>query len=215
MREIELIIFDLDGTLIDSRQDIVNGINFTLRQLCLEEKSFDEIISYVGKGIEQLIEDVTGNSSTKLTAKALGIFRDYYKKHPADHAYIYSGVKEVLDFFYKKQKFVVTNRNHNSSVALLRGMGLSNYFADIIGDDDTSCLKPSKCQFERLFKELSIKDKGRVIMVGDMDIDVLAGRAAGIITCAVTYGIGKKDDIKRAMPDYMIDAMLELKDIIK
>jgi len=94
-------------------------------------------------------------------------------------------------------------------------MGIAAYFKNVIGDDNTSCLKPSRCQFDRLFEKTTVKDKGKVLMVGDMDIDVLAGRASGIVTCAVTYGIGKRQDIERAMPDYIIDDISQLKKIIE
>ncbi len=215
MREVDLIIFDLDGTLVDSRQDIVNGINFMLKQLSFREKPFDEIISYVGRGVEELVKDSIGKDKFELRLKALDIFKNYYKMHPADYAYIYPGVKDMLVYFDGKDKAVITNRNHNSSITMLEKMGVAGFFKSIIGDDNTSCLKPSRCQFDRLFEEINVRDRQKVLMVGDMDIDVLAGKASGIATCAVTYGIGKRQDIEHAVPDYIIDDIRELKKIIK
>lgn len=215
MREIELIIFDLDGTLVDSRQDIVNAANFMLLELGLDKKPFDEIISYVGKGVKELIKSSLGDNMDGLSDKALEMFKSYYKQHPADHAYLYPGVVETLKYFRHKKKAVITNRNHKSSETILEKMGISSYFESIIGDDNTACLKPSRCQFDKLFEKLSLRDRHKVIMVGDMDIDILAGRAAGISTCAVTYGLGKRGDIERAVPDYIIHDMPELQNIIK
>jgi phosphoglycolate phosphatase len=215
MREIELIIFDLDGTLVDSRQDIVNAANFMLKSLSLKEKPAEEIVSYVGKGVDSFIIDSLGRNANSTKDKALEIFRSYYKQHPADNAYIYPGVCETLDYFKAKEKAVVTNRNHRSAEALLKKMGMANYFKNIIGDDNKICLKPSRCQIDKLLKKLSVEKREKVLMVGDMDIDVFAGKAAGVMTCAVTYGLGKKLDIERAMPDYIIDDMRRLKDIIK
>jgi phosphoglycolate phosphatase len=215
MLETKLIIFDLDGTLVDSRQDIVNGINFMLKEMNLDEKPFDEIISYVGRGVEELIKDSIGRENFQLRAKALDIFKIYYKAHPADNARTYPGVKDTLGYFDGKDKAVITNRNHNSSITILEKMGIAGFFKSIIGDDNTSCLKPSRCQFDRLFEELDVRDRQKVLMVGDMDIDVLAGKASGIATCAVTYGIGKRQDIEHVMPDYIIDDICELKKIIK
>jgi phosphoglycolate phosphatase len=214
MREIELMIFDLDGTLVDSRQDIVNGINFMLKELGQEEQAFNGIISYVGKGVEELIKGVLGSQPGDVKDKALGLFKQYYKQHPADHAYVYPGVEDILNHFHKKEKVVITNRNHKSSIALLEKMGLAGYFRSIIGDDNTSCLKPSSCQFDRFFAGCPVRDRYKTIMIGDMDIDILAGKASGIITCAVTYGIGREEDIKRSMPDYIIDHIAKLKEII-
>ena len=215
MREIKLIIFDLDGTLVDSRQDIVNAVNFMLRSLNLGERPFEEIISYVGKGINELIKSSLGNNADNLKDRALDIFRSYYQDHPSDNAYVYPGVSELLDYFKDKEKAVITNRNHRSSEIILQKMGIAGYFNNVIGDDSTSCLKPSRCQFDRLFEKTTVKDRGKVLMVGDMDIDILAGRASGIVTCAVTYGIGKRQDIERSMPDYIIDDILQLKKIIE
>jgi phosphoglycolate phosphatase len=215
MRTIELIIFDLDGTLVDSRQDIVNAVNFMLISLMMKEKPSEEIVSYVGKGVEELIKSCLGRDANGLKDKALGIFKSYYREHPADYAYVYPGVSETLEHFKHKEKAVVTNRNHKSSETILQKMGIAGYFKSIIGDDNTSCLKPSRCQFDRLFEKLSVKDKRKILMVGDMDIDILAGRAAGILTCAVTYGLGKRHDIEKAMPDYIIDDILELKSITR
>ncbi|MDD5503888.1 MAG: HAD-IA family hydrolase [Candidatus Omnitrophica bacterium] len=214
MANIKMIIFDLDGTLVDSRQDIVEAVNHMLVRLGLKEKSFDEVISCVGNGINELIRACLGKDFASLKDRAFEIYRQYYQKHPADNAYLYPGVLEMLDFFCNKEKAVVTNRNHNSSLLILRKLGIERYFNNIIGDDNTSCLKPSRCQFDRLFKKTSVNDKRRVLMVGDMDIDVLAGKASGIKTCAVTYGIGKRDDIERSAPDFIIDDILQLKEIV-
>jgi phosphoglycolate phosphatase len=215
MREIELIIFDLDGTLVDSRQDIVNAANFMLENLMLNKKPFDEIVSYVGKGIKEFIKSALGKDKDGLSDKALEIFKSYYIQHPADYAYLYPGVIETLKHFDRKKKAVITNRNHKSSKTILEKMGIAHYFENIVGDNNTTCLKPSKCQFDRLFDKLSLRNREKAIMVGDMDIDILAGRAAGILTCAVMYGLGKRHDIEKAMPDYIIDEMAKLKDIIK
>jgi phosphoglycolate phosphatase len=215
MRDIELIIFDLDGTLVDSRQDIVNAAGFMLRSLNLEKKPAEEIVSYIGRGLDAFIEDSLGDKADGMKNKALKIFRSYYKQHPADNAYIYPGVCEILDYFKAKEKAVVTNRNHRSAKALLKKMGMAEYFKNIIGDDNKICLKPSRCQIDKLLGKTSVKNREKVLMVGDMDIDVFAGKAAGVHTCAVTYGLGKRQDIERSMPDYIINKMLELKNIIK
>ncbi len=213
-KDIDLIIFDLDGTLVDSRQDIVNAVNFMLDKLGLAEKSMDEIVSYVGYGITGLINKSLYPREAELQEKALGFFRNYYKAHSADYTYLYPGVKKILDHFKKKKMAVITNRNHKSSLNILEKMGICKYFLDVIGDDNTSCLKPSKCQFDRLMKKTSVKDSKRAIMIGDMDVDAIAGRAAGVLTCVNTYGFGKREDIEKVRPDYVIDDISELKSII-
>jgi phosphoglycolate phosphatase len=215
MRDIRLIIFDLDGTLVNSSQDIVNAANFMLKSLNLKEKPAEEIVSYVGRGMGEFISNALGEDMNGLRVKAREVFMSYYTQHPVDTAYVYPGVYETLDYFKDKEKSVVTNRNHRSSMVILKKMGIADYFKNIIGDDNKICLKPNRCQIDRLFEISTVKDRGKALIVGDMDIDVFAGKAAGILTCAVTYGLGKRHDIKRAMPDYIIDEMPQLKRLIK
>ncbi len=213
MKFVELIIFDLDGTLIDSRQDIANAVNFTLRKVGLTEKSLTEISSYIGMGVEDLIRKSLADKQSTLFKKAISIFEQYYRKHSTDNSTLYPGVKEILNFFKNKKKLIITNRNREFAILTLKTTGIYDYFEDTIGGDDTSCMKPSSCPLDRFSQRLDI-NKERTIMVGDMDIDILTGRRAGIITCAVTYGIGKIEDILRAKPDYIIDNLLKLKEII-
>ena len=214
IKNIELIIFDLDGTLVDSKQDIINAINFMLKEMSLPEKSNEEIISYVGKGIDELLVKSLESQDTDVNNKGLALFKSYYEKHPADHAYLYKGVEETLKYFKNKQKAVITNRNHKSALNILKKMGIYTYFTRIIGDDNKLCLKPSRDQFDKLFDILSVKKKDKIIMIGDMDVDIIAAKASGVLTCAVTYGFGKFDDIRKLKPDYIIDSISELKNII-
>ena len=214
MKNIELIIFDLDGTLVDSKQDIINAINFMLKEMSLPGKSGKEIISYVGKGINELLVRSLESQDTDVNNKGRVLFKSYYKKHPADHAYLYKGVKETLKYFKNKQKAVITNRNHKSALNILKKMDIDTYFTQTIGDDNKLCLKPNKGQFDKLFDILSVKKKDKIIMVGDMDVDIIAAKASGVLTCAVTYGFGKLDDIRKLKPDYIIDSISELKNII-
>lgn len=96
IKNIEFIIFDLDGTLVDSREDIVASVNFTLRNIGLKERAKQEILSYVGSGIEDLIEKSLGENKSDLLSKALSIFEKYYKKHSADKTVLYPGVKDIV-----------------------------------------------------------------------------------------------------------------------
>ncbi len=214
MKEADLIIFDLDGTLVDSRKDIANAVNFTLRKLSLKEKSLEEITSYIGRGVSDLIQKSLEKKNHVHLEKALSIFEKYYKEHSSDESILYPGVKEVLEYFKDKKKAIVTNRNYEFAVITLKALGIYDFFSSITGGDDIGCAKPNSCPLDKAIYHLAI-NKDRSIIVGDMDIDVLAGKASGIATCAVTYGIGKKEDIEKTKPDYIIDNISELKKIIK
>jgi len=214
MKAVELIIFDLDGTLVDSRRDIVDAVNFTLREVALKEKSFEEVVSYVGTGVEELIKRSLGEEDKGLFKKALSIFEGHFQKHSADKSRLYPNVTETLGYFKDKRKAVVTNRRSNTAVITLKALNIYGYFDKVIGGDDAGCMKPSSCPLVNMMQHLKVTDKKKAIIVGDMNIDVLAGKNADILTCAVTYGIGKRQDIVKAHPDYIIDDIAQLKDII-
>ena len=213
MKYIELIIFDLDGTLVDSREDVTNAVNFTLKKIGLKKKSISEISSYIGKGIEDLIRKSLGNKQEVLLKRALSVFEEYYKEHFTDNSVLYPNVKEILEYFNNKRKTIVTNRNYEFALLIMKTLGIYDYFENIVGGDDIGCMKPSSCPLNKSMGRLNA-DKEKAIIVGDMDIDILAGRRAGITTCGVTYGIGKKEDIIKAKPDFIIDDIIDLKSII-
>lgn len=214
MLEIDLIIFDLDGTLIDSTEDIAAGVNFTLKKLGLEEKSQSEIRSYIGWGVEDMMRKSLGKKHQGLLNKSISILENYYRKQGLSRAALYPNTKEILEYFKNKKKAIVSNRKHEFINLILKQVNILNYFEYIVGGDDIDSLKPSSCPLDKAMEKFNIK-KDRAIIVGDMGIDIEAGKNAGIFTCGVTYGIGKKQDIIQAKPDFLIDDLIELKKIIK
>ena len=209
-----MLIFDLDGTLIDSKRDIITAVNFTLRNLNLKEKTSEEIISYIGNGVRDLLNKSLYPRNENLLEKGLAIFEDYFAEHSLDETVLHPHVEEILEYFKDKILLVVTNRTKRMSEIALRGLEIIGYFKDIIGGDDETCLKPSACPLEKAFSRF-ISNRQKSMIIGDMALDVLAGKNAGILTCAVTYGIGRKEDILKAEPDYIIDDIVKLKEIIK
>lgn len=214
MIDIDLMIFDVDGTLIDSRKDIVKAVKFTLKKMDLKDKPFDEIVSYIGKGIGELLRRSIGEGHIDLLDKSLSIFGDYYREHSTDETRPYPNIIEILEYFKDKTKVVVTNRTQEFAKLTLGLLGIDKYFSEIIGGDDRTCIKPMARPLNNILEKFNM-DKKKTIMIGDMDLDIFSGKSAGVYTCAVTYGIGKKDDIQKAKPDYIIDDLLQLKNIIK
>ncbi len=213
-KPVDVIIFDLDGTLVDSRRDIVESVNYTLRETGRKEKSFQEIVAYIGTGAHDLIRQALNDANDPEIDRALGVFTEYFQAHAYDHTRLYRGVKETLEYFRNKTLLIVTNRRRDLTEDTLGAMGIAPYFKDIIGGDDEHCLKPSGCPINRILNSLP-HSKDRCLMVGDMNLDVSAGKDAGILTCAVTYGVGGQDEIFLAEPDYVIDTIEELKIVIK
>ncbi len=212
-RGIQFIIFDLDGTLVDSKNDIIQAVNFTLRKIGVEERKSHEISSYIGTGVHDLLKKSLGGKKDLFFEKALSVFQEYFSTHYADTSILYPNVKKILNYFKDKKKVIVTNRNHQFAVLTLKALGIYKYFIDVVGGDDVECSKPNACPLNKALSKFKVK-KEKAIIVGDMDLDVLAGKEAGILTCAVTYGLGKKEDIVKADPDYIIDDIIELKKVI-
>lgn len=214
MLKVDSLFFDVDGTLVDSTKDIVNAMNYILRTVGLPEKPPGKIVSYIGTGVKDLVRKSVGSGHADLLDKCVELFSEYYSRHSHDEAVLYPHVKEVLEYFKNKRKFILTNRYSRFAAATLKGLGVKHYFEDIFGGDDEACLKPSPCIIDRIFSKVDIR-KDTTLLVGDMAIDIQTGKNSGIKTCWVTYGLGKKEDFKDLRPDYTIGDMIELKKIIQ
>ena len=178
----DAIFFDLDGTLVDARSDIVRAANYALRALGCREKPFEEIVSYVGTGVSELVSKSLDTGDKALIEKGVAIYSEYLLKHPADEAKVYPHVKETLEFFKDKRKFILTNRYTRFADPLLKALGLRKYFEEVIGGDDEKCIKPSACVLDTVLPGLKI-DKAKAVIVGDMTIDIMTGKNSGVKTC--------------------------------
>ena len=213
-RYVRTAIFDLDGTLIDSLKDIVFSLNYTLKTLGLEEKSFEAVRGYIGLGRGRFISDALGHvASQEMIDRTNDIFGEHYQKHMFDSTRLYSGVLEILDYLKDKTMMILTNKNRDLTLETLKRFNIEKYFKKVVGGDDFNCRKPAGCPIINLINEIKVP-KNEAIMIGDSDIDVKSGNLAGIITCGLSYGIGKKEDVEKANPDYMLDDIRKLKDII-
>lgn len=215
MKSVSLIIFDLDGTLIDSRIDLVNSVNYTLRKLGLEKKPLEEVMGLVGRGLRKLLSDALDSGENHKLPEAIEIFRRHYHRHLLDNTILYPGVKKTLEYLREKSKcmVVITNKDSPFTRKILRGLKIRNYFHRIIGGEEQVEKKPSPWAINKLLKELKFSPPQSII-VGDSVYDIQAGKNAGIYTCGVTYGLGKIEDIKKEVPHLLINSLEELKDII-
>lgn len=211
---IGVLIFDLDGTLVDSSTDIVSAMNHALRVMHLPERRPEEIISYIGTGVSDLVRKSLGRRHVALVAKGVALFSSYYVKHPADTSTLYPHVVQTLAYFAKKRKIVLTNRYRRFAEATLKALGIRAYFEEIVGGDDERCKKPSPCLLKKMMADLAIAPADALV-IGDMAIDVVAAKNAGMKSCWVTYGLGKRSEVRPLKPDYIIDDMRALRKIIR
>ncbi len=208
MLVVDLLMFDLDGTLVDSREAIVDAVNYTLKELGRPERPGAEIVSFIGTGTSELLKKAGLKGAIE---DGVRIFTGYFRLNSNRKSRLYPEVKETLNYFKKKRLMIITNRIESIAETTLVEMGIHDFFESIIGGDNELCLKPSPCQIERGIKK---SPAGRSLFVGDMDLDVRAGKAAGVMTCGVSYGIGKLSDIEAAGPDLLIDRLGQLRELI-
>lgn len=209
----KLIIFDLDGTLIDSSIDITNAINFAIQPYDIKPLTVKETIELVGEGITKLIEKVVMRSQKENINKDILIqrFLDHYSTHLVDNTTVYPKVKETLEQLKKYKKAVISNKRESLSLEILSRLGLLKYLDLVVGSDTTPEKKPSPVPILYVISKLGVKQE-ETIIVGDSNYDIEAGRAAGIRTIAVTYGYRPIELLKGA--DRLINSMDELIDCL-
>ncbi|HEY5648986.1 MAG TPA: HAD-IA family hydrolase, partial [Nitrospiria bacterium] len=185
----ELLIFDLDGTLADTKEDLADCVNRALREVGLREKSREVIYSYVGSGVRSLIRQALDEEPGPKFEDAIGVFRKYYLKHLLDKTRLYPGMAGVLDHFDHKRKAVVTNKPQVFTDKILSGLKVTERFEIIVGGENGHPLKPDPKMILEVLNHTGV-EAGRAVMIGDGLNDILAARAAGVPCCAVGYGIG-------------------------
>jgi phosphoglycolate phosphatase len=184
---IKLILFDLDGTLVNSIVDITNALNYAIEPYHLEKMTVERTAGMVGEGLTRLIEKMLGADRTALRRDVLDRFIYYYSEHLVDFTRAYPGVRETLETLAEYRKAVISNKRERLSRRLLEELGLASYFDIIFGSDSAEEKKPSPKPILRILEMLGLQPESAVI-VGDSNYDIEAGKAAGIWTVAVTYG---------------------------
>ena len=212
---IKLLIFDLDGTLIDSRLDLIHSINATLRHVGRPELPGDVIATYVGDGAPMLVRRALGDPEDEDAVQlALEYFLSYYREHKLDHTHIYPGIPEALIAMRQTQNggfrkmAVLSNKPVNPSRAIIEALGLGEFFLHVYGGNSFPTKKPDPLGAQNLMKETGCSPK-ETIIIGDSSNDVLTGRNAGLWTCGVTYGFAPQT-LELTPPDVLVDAPGEL-----
>jgi len=206
---IRALIFDLDGTLIDSKQDLVLAVNATLRAIGREELPADLVASYVGSGAPVLIGRALGGSpDSEELQRALRYFLSHYEQHQLDNTRAYPGVREALVQLNGTPMAVLTNKPANISVRILEGLGLAQFFQVIYGGNSFVTKKPDPLGANTVLSDLQAA-ASEAAMVGDSEVDVQTARNAGMISAIVNFGFGIHDRGKYPA-DVYLDRMEEL-----
>lgn len=209
--KIRLIIFDLDGTLVNSSVDITNALNYAIEPYGLEKLTVENTISLVGEGITRMIEKLLSGGEAALQPLVLKRFLDYYTEHLTDFTVPYPGVRETLELLGNYRKSVISNKREDLSRRLLENLGLSGYFDIIWGSDSVQGKKPSPVPILEMLKKVSCS-AGEAVIVGDSNYDIEAGKSAGVRTVAVSYGY--RDVSLLIDADVIIDNMKDLLSVL-
>ena len=215
-RGLRVIIFDLDGTLIDSKLDLALSVNATRARFGLGPLPEERIFSYVGEGAPLLVRRALDHSEDDaLVQQALEFFLRYYREHMLDNTVAYSGVPEAMAEFSAAGLVltVLTNKPERFSREILRGLGLADYFKHVYGGNSLERKKPDPIGVETILRETGAA-KEQALLVGDSKVDVLTARNAGIRACGVTYGLGS-DQLPAEPPDLMVDSLTELAALVR
>ena len=208
-----VLIFDLDGTLVDSKQDLTTSVNYIRTRFDLPLLTAEEIARFIGNGALMLIRRALGPKASEDNVQAgLQMFLSYYRTHMLDSTVLYPGVLETLDRLVDCKLAVLTNKPVHFSCAMLDGLGVYKRFAAVYGGNSFDHKKPDPVGVYQILSDTK-GQRERTWMIGDSAVDVLTGRNAGIRTCGVTYGYAT-ETFKDAPPDFLIDNFSDLEALV-
>lgn len=205
---VKAFVFDLDGTLIDSKLDLVLSMNATLVHLGRQPLEHEQIASYVGGGVPLLMKRALGDGgSEEEIEKGIVHFLDYYRAHMLDNTVLYPGVRECLDALRGRSLAVLTNKPVKFSQAIIAGLNMSDYFRFVYGGNSFEKKKPDPIGLHTLLRDFEVAPRD-LLMVGDSEVDIQTARNAGTLACGVTYGLGRMGP--QCPPDLLLDSLADL-----
>jgi phosphoglycolate phosphatase len=194
MKAIDLMIFDLDGTLVTSGNDIAMSVNYTLETLGLPVVEYRIILQFIGDGVRKLIERSLGPAS---------------QDRMLDTTTLYPGVSEVLQYFQDKKKVLLTNKRYQFARDISDGLDIANFFDEIMGADSTFYMKPDARLIYPLLRRFSVRPE-QTVMIGDGVNDVLLAKNAGVLSCSSLNGLTDRNVLLKLKPDFSYENLLEL-----
>jgi phosphoglycolate phosphatase len=210
-----LLIFDLDGTLVDSKLDLVHSVNAARGLMNLTPISQELVSSYVGNGVAVLMRRALGPEASEAEVqRAIEFFLGYYRDHMLDNTRLYPSVKEGLDRMLASgaTMAVLTNKPVRFSRAIVEGLGLGGHFFQVYGGNSFDQKKPDPIGIEKLLAESGMS-RERTIMVGDSGVDIRTARNANVKACGVLYGF-QPESFEQDPPDMVVDDMNQLADFV-
>jgi phosphoglycolate phosphatase len=210
----KLFLLDLDGTLIDSKIDIIKSVNLALERMKLPMVVDASIARFVGDGVQKLIQrtlraSLGSEPGSRLVSSTIQVYLEEYGKHLLDSTSLYPGIREALDALWWADCAVITNKPESFSRRILESLGVASRFRVILGGDSTEKRKPDPGPLEQVMSLCDARPS-ETAMVGDSHVDIRAGKAAGVITCGILGGFGTREELEAEGCDLILPSASEL-----
>jgi len=212
MRKIGLMVFDFDGTLVYSGEDLANSVNHTLRELGIPVLDTEKLIGFIGDGVVKLIERSLGDEHLGRFDEAMKLFRAHYAEHLLDTTILYPGVLGVLEHFRDTKKLIITNKVYDYTLRIAEALGIAGHFEEIIGQDSSSIMKPERELLIPLLEKYGV-EKTETVVIGDGINDILLAKNTGTVSCALLNGLGDRARLLSLRPDYCCEDITQLKEL--
>jgi len=213
MKSVDLMIFDLDGTLVNSGTDIARSVVHMLATLGLPARTEEKILTFVGNGLPKLVERSIGPDHADLLDHALEIFERYYEKHLLDTTCLYPGVAQMLDHYGTKKKLIVTNKRVVYAKRIAEFLGIADRFDGILGEKSTPYMKPDLRLMEAILA-LYPQERERTVVIGDGIADIRFAKNAGVLSCAYLNGRTPRELLLGEGPDIVYEHPQDLRELL-
>ncbi|MCK9229897.1 MAG: HAD-IA family hydrolase [Syntrophales bacterium] len=214
MIDVDFMVFDFDGTLVQTAQDIAAALNHALTALGAPRLDDEAVRRYVGDGLHKLIERALGPERETLHARALDLFMEYYDEHLLDTTVLYPGVMEMLEHFRDTRKIIVTNKMESFTLKIARGLAIDGFFDAIIGRDSGGPVKPDQRLLQPFLQRFALS-KDRTVVIGDGVNDLLLAKNTGVLSCAFLAGLTDRMVLLSLRPDYCCEDMGDVRALFR
>jgi phosphoglycolate phosphatase len=209
LHHVDLLIFDLDGTLADTKADLTEAVNNALQRLGRSPLSMERVCECVGDGVHTLLSRALGSAHRDVVDTGVRFFREYYAVHLLDQTRLYPGVQETLEHFQGKRKAIVTNKPLDFTLRILKGLGIEVHFELVLGGDSTVERKPHPEPARKILSSTGVQARLAAV-IGDSPADIEMAKQAGIYSVGVTYGLRPAAVVQGAGPDLLLDDIRKL-----
>lgn len=213
MTSFRLLVFDFDGTLVDTKQDIADSVNRVLNELGLRTLDREILHTFIGKGVNHLMTRSLEGTGYDDLPRAIDAFMRHYEEHLMDQTDLFPNCRETLDYFSNKENTILSNKPTRFISRILEALDCEAPFSTIIGGDLMPAKKPDPGGLLHILEKHQVRPE-ETLMIGDSLVDVETGKRAGVKTCGVTYGHAGRESLESAQPDWIIDDLFELRKFV-